>query len=213
MIRRKGEKRNSDSKDVDTYRTRDYPQLVKETQAFLEKYPQSKKREAALLLHARAVYRSSEQIELPREVTWPQAARWEGGIEKHFTQQEPFDAKRVLATLDAYDRAFPKGLYATDIRNYRAAIALRQHEWKAALDLTLAQLSEKANPGLNEEAGDRLGEIFAQLADERYRQDVLSVIKGNKQAREYLEKYLAYESDIHPLLYMKGWVREQLAAK
>jgi len=32
-------------------------------------------------------------------------------------------------------------------------------------------------------------------------------------ARDDLTKYLAYESDTHPLLYMKSWLREQLAAK
>ena len=54
---------------------------------------------------------------------------------------------------------------------------------------------------------------LARLADERYRADVLAVIKPNKHARELLAKYLDYESDTHPLLYLKTWVRQQLAAK
>jgi len=188
--------------------------LVKATQAFLDKYPKSKKREAALLLHARAVYRNSEQIALPKTVTWPQAARWEGGNEPTLTQREPFDAKRVLTALDAYDQAFPHGRYTADIRNYQAAVALRQRDWKAALDLTLAQLDPAhPDPDYNYEAANRLGELFAQLADERYRVDLLETIKGNPRARDYLTKYLAYESDTHPLLYLKSWLREQLAAK
>jgi TolA-binding protein len=202
-----------DGKEEDTYRTRDYPRLAKETKAFLEKYPQSKKREAATLLHARAVYRSSEQIELTRYVSWPQGARWEGASDPTLTQREPFDAKRVLAAFDAYDNAFSQGRYAADIRNYRAAVAFRQHDWKTTLDLSLAQLAGHDNPGLNREAADRLGELFAQLADERYRPDVLAAIKANTHARELLEKYLAFESDAHPLLYLKTWVRQQLAAK
>ncbi|MEP6669468.1 MAG: hypothetical protein ABJF10_09965 [Chthoniobacter sp.] len=197
----------------DTYRSRDYPQLAKAAQAFVEKYPQSKKREAAMLLHARAVYRGSEQIELPKMVTWPRASRWEGGNEPTLTQQEPFDAKRVLAALDAYDKAFPHGRYAADIRSYRAAVAVRQHDWKTALELSIAQLAGHENSALNAETANRLGDLFAQLADERYRADVLAAIKDNKRAKELLLKYLAYESDTHPLLYLKSWLREQLAAK
>lgn len=200
-------------KEEDTYRSRDYPQLVKATQAFLEKYPKSKKREAALLLYARAIYRASEEISLGKTVTWPRAARWEGGYEPTLTQQEPFDAKRVLAAFDAYDKAFPNGRYAADIRNYRAAVEFRLDHWKPALELTLAQLDGHDNPGLNREAADRLGDIFAQLAEEKDRTDVLAVIKENKRARELLLKYLEPDSDQHPLLYMKSWVRQQLAAK
>jgi outer membrane protein assembly factor BamD (BamD/ComL family) len=200
-------------KEEDTYRTHDYPQLAKATQAFLEKYPKSKKREAALLLHARAVYRASEQVALKKSVTWPRAPRWEGGNEPTLTQQEPFDAKRVLAALDAYDQAFPKGRYASDIRNYRAAVEFRLQHWKPALALTLAQLDGQENRGLDGEAANRLGDIFAQLADERDRADLLAAIKENPRARAMLEKYLAAESDQHPLLYMKSWLRQQLAAK
>jgi hypothetical protein len=118
----------------------------------------------------------------------------------------------VLGALDAYDQAFPHGRYAADIRNYRAAVALRQHEWKAALDLTLAQLDGQENPGLNHEAADRLGDLFAQLADDRDRMDVLATIKENKRAKELLEAYLAFDSDQHPLLYMKSWVRQPALA-
>jgi hypothetical protein len=209
----KAKKPEGDSKDEDTYRTRDYPQMVTAAQGFLAKYPKSKKREAAMLLYARAVYRNSEQIALPKTVTWPQAPRWEGGNQPTLTQREAFDPKRVLGALDAYDKAYPHGRYAADIRNYRAAVALRQHEWKAALDLTLAQLDGQENPGLNHEAADRLGDLFAHLADERDRIDVLATIKENKRAKELLEAYLAFDSDQHPLLYMKTWVRQQLAGK
>ena len=213
QLQEKDKNQENLAKEEDTYRTRDYPLLEKETQAFLEKYPKSKKREAALLLHARAIYRSSRQIELAKVVMWPRASRWEGGNEPTLTQQERFDARQVLAALDAYDQAFPHGRYAADIRNYRAAVAFRQHDWKTVLDLTLAQLTGQENRGLDHEAADRLGDLFAQLADERYRADVLAVIKPNKHARELLAKYLDYESDTHPLLYMKTWVRQQLAAK
>ena len=206
-----------DSKDkggeADTYRTHDYPRLAKLTAAFLEKHPQSKKREAALLLHARAVYQSSREVVMKKPVTWPQGARWEGGYELSVSAQEPFDAKRVLAALDAYDRAFPHGRYAADIRDLRAAVALRMREWKTALELTVAQFDDKDAGALFGAAANRLGEIFALLADEKYRADLLPAIKVSPRGRELLAKYLADENDAHPLRYMKAWVRAQLAAK
>ena len=199
--------------DADTYRTHDYPQLAKLAEAFLEKHPQSKKREAAMLLHARAVFQSSQEVAARKYVTWPQAGRWEGGIETSVTSQEPFEAKRVLAALDGYDRAFPHGRYAADIRDCRAAVALRMHEWKTALELTVAQFDDKDAGALFTSAANRLGEIFAQLAEEKYRADLLPVIKANARGRELLAKYIADESDAHPLRYMKAWLREQLGAK
>lgn len=208
-----------DSKDkggkdeADTYRTHDYPRLAKLAAAFLDKHPQSKKREAAMLLHARAVFQSSKEVVMKKYVTWPQGARWEGGYELSSTSQEPFDAKRVLAALDAYDRAFPHGRYAADIRDCRAEVALRMRDWKTALDLTVAQFDDKDAGALFTSAANRLGEIFAQLADERYRADVLAAIRAGKRGRELLAQYLADEADAHPLRYMKAWLRGELAAK
>jgi outer membrane protein assembly factor BamD (BamD/ComL family) len=213
QIAGKDAKSDPDEKSDDSYRSHDYPHLAKATQAFLERYPKSKKREAALLLHARAVYRSSEQVELRKYVRWPQAVRWEGAIVKTFTQQEPFEPKRVLATLDAYDRTYPKGRYSADIRNYRAAVALRMHDWKPALELTIAQLDDKNCAGLHADAARRLGDFFTQLTDEQFRADLLPVIKANKRGRELLAKYAAFESDTNPLLYMRAWLSQQLAAK
>jgi TolA-binding protein len=204
--------------DPDTYRSRDYPLLAKATRAFLEKYPKSRKRESAMLMEARAVYRASEDVAMRNLVTWPQAARWEGGFVVTYTHQEPFDAKRVIATFDAYDHAFPKGRYAADIRSYRAAVALRQHDWKSALALSASQLEDHADPALDGDAANRVGEIFTQLTDERYRADILSAIHSEPHAKEFLTQYLAYEpegyeSKLCPLRFMKRWLREQLALK
>ncbi len=199
--------------DGDTYRTRDYPLLAKKTEAFLKKYPRSKKREAALLLHARAVYRSSEEMTLRNYMPWPQGTRWEGGYVSTVSAQEPFDAKRVRAALDAYDRAFPEGRYAADIRDCRAAVALRLREWKTALALTAEQLADEGRVDLHQAAAWRLGELFSQLADERYRADLLRVIQAHPRASELLLKYLAFDSDVHPLRYLSGWLRAQFAQR
>jgi outer membrane protein assembly factor BamD (BamD/ComL family) len=205
--------KKSDDKDEDTYRTRDYLLLAKKSQAFAEKYPKSRKREAAMLLHARAVFKSSEEVSLRKLLTWPQAPRWEGGYFSTMTAQEPFDAKRVQAALDAYDKAFPAGRYAADIRSYRAAVALRLRDWKTALTMSVQQLSDPARVDLHAAAAERIADLFNQLSDETYRADVLAVVKAQPKGRELLAQYLAFESTAHPLRYMGGWLRAQLAAK
>jgi outer membrane protein assembly factor BamD (BamD/ComL family) len=204
--------------DEETYRSRDYPLLAKETHAFLAKYPKSRKREAALLMEARAIYRASEEVALSKPVTWPQANRWEGGFEVFYTRQEPFDAKRVSAAFDAYDHAYPKGRYTAAIRAYRAAVALRLRDWKNALTLSIAQLEDHADPALDFEVANRLGDVFAQLTDEHFRADILSAIQSVPRAKEFLAQYLEgksedFESREHPLRFMKTWLREQLAIK
>lgn len=198
--------------DGDTYRTRDYPLLARKTRAFLDKYPQSKKREAAMLLEARAVYRSSAEVTLRNLFPWPQGARWEGGYLSTVTSQEPFDPNRVLQVLDAYDRDFSTGRYAGDIRDYRAGVALRQRDWKTALDLTAAQLADPKREDLQAAAAVRLGELFPRLADERDRADLLPAIKASARGRELLLTYLRDTSDYHPLRYLDAWLREQLGS-
>ena len=144
---------------------------------------------------------------------WPEASRWEGGQKPEITQQEPFDAKRVQAALDAYDHEFPGGRYATDIRGYRAVVALRLHDWKTALDLLVAQIDDPKALSLREDTAKTLDALFTKLADEQYRADILPVIKASKRGKELLEKYAAFETDSNPLLYMRTWLHEQLAAK
>jgi hypothetical protein len=87
------------------------------------------------------------------------------------------------------------------------------HDWKPALELTIAQLDDKDCAGLHADAARRLGDLFTQLTDEQFRADLLPVIKANKRGRELLAKYAAFESDTNPLLYMRAWLSQQLAAK
>ena len=150
---------------------------------------------------------------MKKDVSWPQGARWEGGYELSSTSQEPFETKRVLAALAAYDRAFPQGRYAADILDCRAAVRLRMRDWKAALALTIEQCDDPKAGALRTSAANRLGDIFRQLADERYRADLLPVIKASPRGRELLVTYLAADADAHPLRYLKTWLRGKLAAQ
>lgn len=179
------------------------------TRDFLQKYPRSQKREAALFVLARSIQQLSRPqiciVGIPPD----------GGfdlVEKAY-QAEPFDPKRVLAALDNYDRAFPHGRYAAEVRNLRGMTLWRTHDWARALGLTLAQLDDTANPDLRPEASVRLANIFAALEQAEYRSDVIEAIRARPGAAKYLQLFLARATNdrTHPLRYLQAYLSDQLS--
>lgn len=196
-----------------TYRARDYVELEKGTRAFLEKHPRSRKREAALLLHAKALSLGMKTRVFDRAASWPAAPRWEGGSNPMTTEQIPFDARRLKRALDQYDKEFPGGRYAKEIRDFRGTMAVRTRDWKTALGTTVAQLDDVAKPSLQDDAGERLTEIFNKLSDETVRPELLEAIKANKRARERLAEVVEGGGGNAMFVCMTAWLREQLAAQ
>ena len=99
------------------YPSRDYAKMENMSRDFLARHPKSRKRETALFVLARSVQALSRPYILA--VYQKSADAPGGGAEALKSYQiEPFDAKRVMETLDACDREFPNGRYAADIRNY-----------------------------------------------------------------------------------------------
>jgi outer membrane protein assembly factor BamD (BamD/ComL family) len=184
---------------------------------FLAKYPQSKKREAAMFVLGRSVQALSRpyimSVGVPIGGTDPKDMLTE--IQQKSYQREPFDPKRVLGALDDYDREFPNGRYAAEVRNLRAMTLWRMHDWLAALDLTLAQFADSAKPELKPEAAIRLANIFAALEDSDSRAGVLAAIRARPAAVPLLKKFLeASSSDrTHPLRYLASYLNDQLNLK
>ena len=110
------------------------------------------------------------------------------------------------------DREFPNGRYAADVRNLRAMTAWRMHNWAQALDLTVTQLNDKSKPDLHPEAGLRLANIFAALAQSEIRADVLDAIRGRPAAMSALKVFLAKApaDRAHPLRYLVSFLSDQL---
>jgi TolA-binding protein len=195
-------------KDVgDTFMGRDYPAIEKLARTFLEKYPQSRKREAARLVLARAVYRQS----------WPRIETFTSESGDTYTLPdtwEPFNPKRVFAELDAYDKAFPNGRYAPEIRDMRASVCWRAGDWKPAVDLTVQQL-DKGSPDLKRDAVLRLANIFAELATAEHRTALIAAIRENPSALSWLKLYLAKAPNYrdHPLRFLGGYLQDQLGFK
>jgi hypothetical protein len=191
--------------------------MEKMARAFLAKYPKSKKREAALFVLARSVHALSRpyftDVGVPLAGTDAKDALVE--IQQKSYQREPFDPKRVLGALDDYDREFPKGRYAAEVRNLRAMTLWRMRDWAGALDLTLAQFNDTTKRELIPEASLRLANIFAALEDAESRADLLAAIKARPAAIPLLKKFLDASSSnrSHPLRYLVSYLTDQLNLK
>jgi TolA-binding protein len=207
--------KESDGKAV--YMSRDYAGMEKMARDFLAKYPRSKKREAAMFVLARSIQALSRpyimSVGVPIPGMTPKDALTE--IQQKSYQRERFEPKRVLGALDDYDREFPKGRYAAEVRNLRAMTLWRMHDWSGALDLTLAQFADPAHADLKPEAAISLANIFAALEDASSRAEVLDAIRSHPAAIPLLKKFLeASSSDrTHPLRYLASYLNDQLNLK
>jgi TolA-binding protein len=206
----------ADEKDENgkaAYTSRDHAGMEKMARDFLKKYPQSRKREAAFFVIARSVQALSRPYLCDVGVPRPGSEGAEDiEVVQESHQREAFDPKRVLGTLDEYDREFPNGRYAADVRNLRAMTLWRMHDWPRALDLTLAQLVDKSKPDLQPEAAVRLANIFADLAQAELRADLMDAIRSRPAAMTQLKVFLAKAATdrAHPLRYLGSYLSDQL---
>lgn len=206
-----------DAKDEDapgkkvpvTYRSRDYPKLAKLAGAFLSDHPHSRKREAARLLYARGLYAASRPQVREKFAVWPESGHFASGTVIVTHRQQPFDPKAIGAALNAYDREFPDGRYAGEIRNLRGLLAWRTQDWPLALDLTFQTLADERDAVLQQDAGRRLSNIFVDgLTDETERTRCLAAIKRQTGAADKLRAFLPKSPSL--LRVMQSWVLAQL---
>jgi TolA-binding protein len=202
--------------DGATYYSRDFPKIEKMTRDFLAKYPRSHKREAAMFVLARAIY----SLSCPRIlcVSIPAVASDSEGliqVVQKMHRVEPFDPKRIIQALDDYDREFPNGRYAADVRDMRAATLWRMGQWDKALDLTLAQIAKRVTGDLLGDAETRLANIFAELANVEHRPQVIEAVRARPASIPYLAAYVgaATNDDAHPLRYLQRYLSDQLHFK
>jgi hypothetical protein len=192
-----------------THPARDYPKLAKMAEDFLAAYPHSRKREAALLLRARALYCAQRPQLRVKEAAWPETGHFASGRIYVEDRQEPFNPGEIAAALDASDREFPKGRYASEIRNLRGLLAWRMHDWPRALDLTFESLADPSDPVLQREAALRLTDMFVDgLSDDGERARCLAAIKARPDAAQNLRKFLP--DSPYPVRAMQTWLLAQL---
>jgi len=199
-----------------TYYSRDFAKIEKMTRDFLAKYPRSHKREAAMLVLARAIYSLSCPhilcIDVPASESEPDGM---SDVVQKTHRLEPFDPKRVMQALDDYDREFPNGRYAADVREMRAATFWRMGQGGNALDLTLAQIADHVSGDLLGDAETRLANIFAELANVEHRPQILESIRARPDCIPYLAAYVgaATNDRAHPLRYLQRYLSDQLHFK
>jgi hypothetical protein len=202
--------------DGETYYSRDFSKVEKMTRNFLAKYPRSHKREAAMFVLARAIYSLScpHILCVTDPTSGSEGDRMVDVVQKAH-RVEPFDPKRVMQALDDYDREFPNGRYAADVRDMRAATFWRMGDWGKALDLTLAQIADHVSGDLLGDAETRLANIFAELANVEHRPQVLEAIRARPACIPYLAAYVgaATNDRAHPLRYLQRYLGDQVHFK
>lgn len=184
-----------------------YRSVEKGCRAFLEKYPNSPRRQACSLLLLRAIYR-----QLPERFGHAENAA-EGSDRYAIVEStEPFRPAPLLAAIAAYQKEFPQPRYPAEIRNFRAIIAWRSGEYGSALDLTIEQLDDLSHPDLRREAAVRLANLFADLRDARYRRAMLEAMQSRSVAKAKLKLYLAIapRHAEHPLRCLGGFLSSAL---
>jgi len=189
----------------------EYPEIEAACRQFLTKHPKSPKREACSLVLVRSLFRQL-----------PDRFGHKGPGERHQHKMddqrpveeldEPFHPEALLKAIAAYEKEFPKPLYAAEMRNYRGIVAWRKFDYGPALELTIAQLDDKNHPDLRNEGAVRLANIFADLRDAKHRGAVLAALKTRPDAVAKLKLYLdiAPQHSGHPLRCMRKYLGDQL---
>src|SRR4029077_15838511 len=199
-----------------TYYSRDFPKIEKMTRDFLAKYPRSHKRDAALFVLVAAIYSLSCPYILCVGLHAPGSEPGDlVDVVQKTHRVEPFDPKHVMQALDDYEREFPNGRYAADVRDMRAATFWRMGQWDKALDVTLAQIADHVSGDLLGDAETRLANIFAELANVEQRPQVLEAIRAHPACIPYLAAYVgaATNDRAHPLRYLQRYLSDQLHFK
>lgn len=198
-----------------TIETRDYALVEKEADAWLAAYPKSAKREQAWLLAMRAAYRARRPLLRSVGAEFPMKGGSIGGFYVRLPQANllPWDAAPVESKIAAYEKEFPAGRYAAEVRDLRSALAVAAGHWPDALTLCLANLDDPRHPDLHSDAGLRLTNLFAKLGDPALRPEILAAVLASPRARECLAAYLEATDEsasLEPLVFLSEWLRERL---
>jgi tetratricopeptide (TPR) repeat protein len=195
-------------RDSDTGKARFRP-TTERMREFLDKFPQSRKREAALARLAIARVRESRVHAGVVSTEWPEAPKLGGYKAIRVERGEPFDAARVFAALDAYDREFPNGRYAGEIRLWRGAAAIEASDWKNAIKLLVATLDDETKRDLHLDASLNLADVFMRLLEQpQIRPEIIAAIRENPSAQRRLRQFMHSETLGARLACLEGYLED-----
>lgn len=185
--------------------------MAERMREFLENFPHSRKREAALTRLAIATVREMRSVHVV-STKWPDAPKLGGYKALAVKRRQPFDAARAFAALDACEREFPNGRYAADLRLWRGAAAAEAGDWRRAVDLLVATLDDQSKRDLHLDAALHLAEVFMRLLEApAARPAITAAIKTNPSAQNRLRQFMHSETMGARLRFLEGWLAEQFA--
>jgi hypothetical protein len=186
---------------------RPMPERMRE---FLNKFPKSPKREAAL---ARLAIATVRQLHGHAEVTginWPEAPLLDGYRTIGIAQKQPFEAAPVFAALDAYETEFPNGRYSAEMRLWRGAAAINTANWKLALKLLTETLDDPSKPDLHLDAALNLANIFCRLLDQpEARGPIIEAMAENASAQKRLKQFMESDTPGARLRCLEGYLAQR----
>jgi TolA-binding protein len=189
-----------------TYSTRDFPKLAHDADAFLQKYPKSPKREAAMVQRLRGIVYTARPRFLSQYIDWPAANPWEGVNLPKPVSEGSLDQAAYDKALAEYNAEFPQGEYASSVTALRADAAIIQQKWGDALDALIALHHPANKPEFQDQVAINLCQIFNGLDDNALRHDILQEILKRPAARDLLATYV----NAGGVPYLKDYVLEQL---
>lgn len=181
-------------------------------QEFLKKFPKSPKREAALARLAIATVRESHGHMGASDSEWPDSPILGGYVELSAGGEE-YEPQRVFGALDAYDREFPKGRYAADVRLWRGVASIDTKDWKTAVNLLVATLDDATKRDLHLDASLNLAHVFMRLLEPEDRPGIIAALRVNLAAQKRLQQFMHSETLGARLGCLEGFLEEQFAHK
>lgn len=197
--------------DPDTDRMNVRPMTVR-MREFLEKFPKSRKREAAMARLAIAAVRESHGHAGVADLEYDEPPLLSGGQTVSLARAHPERLAEARAAVDAYQREFPKGRYAVNVRLWRGALAIDEKDWpRAVRDLT-ATLDEPHQDDLYLDASLNLGCAFLRLLDQPdQRVALLAALREQPAAQRRLWQFMEGETPGARLRVLEGFLREEFS--
>ncbi len=187
--------------------------MSKRMREFLDKFPASKKREAAMARLAIAGVRESRVHCGAVYAEWPEAPTLSGYLAVGAERGLPFDAKRVFAGLDAYEHEYPRGRYLADVRLWRGAASIDAGDWKTAVDLLVATLDDKTKSDLHLDAALNLADVFMRLlVTPEVRPEIIAAIRENPSAQKRLAQFAHSNTLGARLSCLDDYLKEQFGS-
>jgi TolA-binding protein len=181
---------------------------------FLEKFPKSRKRQAALARLAIASVRESHLHTGARTSEWPESPKLGGYKELSIRRGKPFNANEAFGILDRYDREYPQGRYAAEIRLWRGVACVDAEDWAPALTLLSDTLSDQSKRDLHLDASLNLADVFMRMLDQpEKRAAIVDAIGKVPSAQPFLTRFMHSETLGARLRCLEDYIAAKMPAK